>query len=221
MKLKLYAIALTGVLLFTGCDTLNNLIGRNSSATGTSTGSTTDSSKNTNGSVLTDILNGVFGTKSFSQKDMVGVWNFQSTACTFETDNLLKKAGGAIVASQVENEFNKYCEKMGINRTSTSFTFKSDSTYSAKLGKIKLSGKYLLDPSTGKLTLTYMLGAGRINGYASRSGSDLKLLFDADSMLKLMKTLSTFTNNTSVEVLGKMADMYDGMLLGFNTVKIR
>ena len=34
-----------------------------------------------------------------------------------------------------------------------------------------------------------------------------------------MKFVSQFTQNTSVEVLGKMADLYDGMLLGFDMRK--
>jgi hypothetical protein len=32
----------------------------------------------------------------------------------------------------------------------------------------------------------------------------------------MMKTLSMFTKNNSVEILAAMADLYDGMLLGFD-----
>lgn len=215
MKRTFFAFILAGSILLTGCSTLNGLLGGSSA----SKDAGTETTKSSDTSVLTDILSGVFGSRTFTQKDMVGTWNYESTACAFETENLLKKAGGAVVATQVENEFDKYCTKVGINQTSTSFTFNADSTYSAKLGKVKLSGKYHLDPATKKVTLTYMFGVGKINGFASKSGSDLKLLFDADSMLKLMKILSQFTDNTSIEVLGKMADMYDGMLLGFDLKK--
>ena len=181
------------------------------------TSSASKASKST--SVLGGIINKITGTSSLTNKDLVGKWEFQGTDCAFETDNLLKKAGGAIVATQVEAKFDDMCKKAGIKTSNTSFTFNADSTYSARLGLGKISGKYLVNDSTHSVTMSYMFGIGKLHAVAKKSGSDLKLLFDADSMLKLMKVLSKFTSDTSVEVLGKMADMYDGMLLGFDMKK--
>lgn len=145
---------------------------------------------------------------------MIG--GYKGTACTFETENLLKKAGGALVATQVEKSFNEYCTKIGIKEGKSDFTFSEDSTYSAKLGLLKLSGKYKLDEENKVVTMTYLRGLGKMTANVHRSGSGLKLMFDADSFLKMMKTLSMFTKNNSVEVLAAMADLYDGMLLGFD-----
>lgn len=170
-------------------------------------------------SVLGKIWNKIAGSTSFSQKDLVGKWDFQSTACKFETENLLKKAGGAIVASQVEDAFNEYCEKVGIKKGNCSYTFNADSTYSAKLGGVKLSGKYKMNNETKVITMSYALGMGKMNAIAVKSGNSLKLYYDADGFLKMMKTLSLFTNNNKVEILAKMAELYDGMLLGFDLDK--
>jgi len=49
-----------------------------------------------------------------SSEEFIGTWNYKGTACKFETENLLKKAGGAVVATQVEKQFNEYCNKLGI-----------------------------------------------------------------------------------------------------------
>ena len=158
----------------------------------------------------------LFANSSLSDKDLIGDWGYKGTACTFETENLLKKAGGAVVASQVEKTFNEYCMKIGISEEKCDFTFKEDSTYSAKLGLLKLSGKFRLDEEKKVLSMSYMRGLGRMTAHVHRSGSGLKLLFDADSFLQMMKTLSMFTKNNSVEILAAMADLYDGMLLGFD-----
>ncbi|MDO5664285.1 MAG: DUF4923 family protein [Bacteroidia bacterium] len=158
----------------------------------------------------------VFSNSSLSSKDLIGDWGYKGTACTFETENLLKKAGGTIVATQVKKSFNEYCTKIGISEDKSDFIFKPDSTYSAKLGLLKLSGKYRLDEEQKQVTMTYLRGLGSITAKVHRSGSGLKLMFNADGFLKMMKTLSIFTKNNSVEVLAAMADLYDGMLLGFD-----
>lgn len=157
----------------------------------------------------------LFANSSLSGKDLVGDWGYKETACTFKTKNLLKKAGGAVVAAQVEKTFNEYCTKIGISEGKCDFIFKEDSTYSAKLGLLKLSGKFRLDEEKEVLSMSYMRGLGRVTANVHRSGSGLKLLFDADSFLQMMKTLSMFTKNNSVEIMAAMADLYDGMLLGF------
>lgn len=173
----------------------------------------------TNTSTLSKLWNKLTGTNDFKQSDLVGKWGYQSTACTFETENLLKKAGGVVVASQVESKFNDYCKKAGIKQGTCSFTFNSDSTYSAKIGLMKLSGKYRLNTETKWITMSYALGIGKMNAQAVKSGDNLKLMFDADGFLKMMKTMSMFTKDNSIEILAAMADMYDGMLLGFDLDK--
>lgn len=165
-------------------------------------------------SVLTKIWN-KFTHSSFTQKDLTGTWNFRSTACVFETENLLKKAGGSIVATQVENKFDEYFRKVGIKNGTCNFTFNPDSTYSAKLGVAKLSGKFTMDEKTKLVTMNYLLGIAKMRATAVKSGNKMKLLFDADAFLKTMKTLSMFTKDNSIEILAAMADLYDGMLIGF------
>lgn len=184
------------------------------SVSGAQTKTTTNNTKPESG--FSGLLGKITGS-SHKQMDLAGTWEFQGTSCAFETDNLLKKAGGAIVATQVESKFDGMCQSAGINKGNTRFVFNTDSTYSANLGFASISGKYSLtasEPQT-QLTMTYLLGLGKLNAVVRQSGSKINLLFDADSMLKLMKILSKFTDDSSVAVLAKMNDMYDGMLLGF------
>lgn len=148
-----------------------------------------------------------------------GKWLYMRPACVFETENLLKKAGGAVVATQVESKFKDYFKKMGVTEGKSNFTFKNDSTYSASLGLAKFSGKYSINAKTKDLTMTYALGIGKLHAKTVKSGNNLKILFDADGFLKLMKFLSTFTKDNSIEILAAMDDLYDGMLLGVDLKK--
>lgn len=214
-KTILLAFTLSFALLFSSCTSLLDFVGTTpSNKTEKTTGSI-----ETAGNVLGDILESVMGRVPLTQKSMLGTWNFQGTSCAFETENLLKKAGGAVVASQVEAKFDETCKKMGITGNNTSFQFNADSTYTGFIGGVKISGKYQLDPQAKKVKMSYMLGMAHIDASVAVTSRDMKLLFDADAVLKLLKFVSKFTNDPSIEVLGKMADMYDGMLLGFDLRK--
>ncbi len=194
------------------------LFGSCSLTSGTLAGSSEKKSAD-EGKVLGDILNAVTGKLPVTQKNMVGTWNYQGTSCAFETENLLKKAGGAVVATQVEDKFDETCTKLGISEKNTGFVFNADSTYTGRIGGVKISGKFILNPQTKQVQMSYLLGVGHLKATVAVSPREMKILFDADSFLKLMKFISQFTDDTSVEVLGKMADMYDGMLLGFDLKK--
>ena len=173
----------------------------------------------TSGSALGKIWSKLTSSAALSEKDLIGKWDYRGSACTFETENLLKKAGGSVVATQVENKFDDYLQKVGVRKGTSYFTFNDDGSYSAKLGVAKLSGKYSLDEKTKMLTMSYMLGVAKMHPRVVKSGKTLKLMYDADSFLKLMKTLSMFTKDNSIEILAAMADLYDGMLLGFDVAK--
>lgn len=205
-------LILCTLIVLSSCDILSGTSEKINSNNKTSNSTRTES-------VLSDILNTVMGKAPLTYKNMVGTWNFNKSAVAFETDNLLKKAGGTVVASQVQAKLDESSKSLGINSNNTTFTFNADSTYSAKLRGIKISGKYTIDAKTKQVRMSYLMGVAHLNATAAVSSRNMKLLFDADSFLKLMKFLSQFTNNTSIEVLGKMADMYDGMLMGFDMKK--
>ena len=168
---------------------------------------------------LENIKNKVANTLGISSVPVIGKWNYVRPACVFESENLLKKAGGAVVATQVENKFKEYFDKVGIKAGKSYFIFKDENTYSANLGLAKLSGKYSIDAENNNISLTSGMGIEKLNGKLFKSGNSMKIMFDADGFLKLMKFLSTFTKDNSIEILAAMDDLYDGMLLGFDLVK--
>ena len=205
-----FALIISSLFVLNSCGILSETSGKSGS---------TDQSPGS-GSVLSDILNTVMGKAPLTYKNMSGTWDYNKSAVAFETDNLLKKAGGIVIATQVEEKLNETSKSLGITSANTTFTFNTDSTYTAKIRGVKISGKYTIDAQTKKIRMSYLLGVGHLDAVAAVSANNMKLLFDADSFLKLMKFISQFTNNTSIEVLGKMAEMYDGMLMGFDLRKL-
>jgi len=171
-------------------------------------------------SLLNNILNKVSeATSQNLDMDISGTWEYEGSACNFETSNILKQAGGALVANQVENKFDSYLAKIGIKEGAGSFIFNTDSTYSATLGKAKFSGNYTLDTDSKTVTLTYLKGIGKIKADVEKSSSSLQLLFDADNLLKMLKMINSAANNSTLKALTTLTDAYDGVQLGFELGK--
>lgn len=162
---------------------------------------------------VTNIIKEVTGNKTFN---IEGTWNYKGTACEFESDNLLKKAGGALASSALENKLDEYCLKAGIKPGSFNYTFKADSTFTNTYGKKTFRGKYSINNDT--VTLKYF-GLVAFQAKANTSNNNLVLLFDADKLLKLMSTLGNMSKSTAMQTLSNLADQYDGARLGFDLSK--
>jgi hypothetical protein len=100
------------------------------------------------------------------------------------------------------------------------FTFNSDDTFSMVLGKRTLTGKYIYEASTHKITLefaTSLLKLGSMTGYAYIDGQDMDIVFDCNKLYNFLTKLGS-----KVSALGgimKITESYDGMMLGFSLSK--
>ncbi len=147
--------------------------------------------------------------------NLEGTWNYKGSACEFKTENLLKKAGGAVAASALENKMDEYYSQVGIEKGAFGYTFSADSTFTNTYQGKKLTGTYSVNPKTSEICLRYFRVLP-VRGVAKVSGSHLSLLFDADKLLKLFTAISTMSSSTTVSTIGKLADGYDGLRLGFD-----
>ncbi len=166
-------------------------------------------------SVIDDIISAVMGNTPLTKEAMVGKWSYTGTSVAFETENYLKKAGGKVASLQAERKFNDVSRKVGLSAQNTYFIFNKDNTYKAIIRGIPLAGSYTIDAKSKKVKLTYLLGLGSLDATVVLSGSRMQVMFDADSILKIVKIAGQVTGDSNLKVLGDMAEMYDGMLLGF------
>lgn len=152
-----------------------------------------------------------------SAVDMTGTWTYAGSAVEFESDNLLKKAGGAVAASTVETKIDEQLTKVGIVAGSTSFTFNSDSTFTIS-GKRTINGTYSYnaEDATVNLKVNALLGT---TAMVSGASSQLCLLFEADKLLQLITLVSGKVNNSTLKTISSLASEYEGMNLGLTLKK--
>lgn len=164
------------------------------------------------------ILNTVKQANALQFEDLVGTWQYKSPACQFKSDELLQKAGGVALAESMEKKLGDAYAKAGIKPGSYSYTFNSDSTFVNQIGKKKLKGTYSYDVNSGKLVLKYYsLLASELQ--IAKAGETISLLFNADRLLQLVTWISSHSNTTALKTINKVAEQYDGMLLGYDMTK--
>lgn len=193
-------------------DLLNSLGGKSSDDGNSSSGGVLDA--------LGGIVSNVTANNKFSVDDLVGTWNYTAPAVSFESDNALKKVGGAAAATAVEAKLEPYYTKLGL--TATVLEVATDHTFVLKLGKIQLKGSVEKDEENnlvfsfsafGKISL------GKMKAHATKSGSTLNLTFDATKLVQILTKVSSAVNVQTLTTLSQLLSSYEGIYMGFKLRK--
>ena len=175
---------------------------------------------------LKDILGGVVNAvkgSTTTEQTIVGEWGYTQPAIALKSENVLAQAGSSLMSGTIEKKMATYYEKVGLKAGSAAITLTEDKQFTLTMGKRTLQGTYEFDGASNALTLNFTtktsVKIGKIKGEAQVSGGDLKLLFAADKMLKIIKGLSAVSNNSSIAAISQVADQYDGMSLGMTFAK--
>lgn len=228
MKKLLFSVSLVLTLFLTSCgstgsNALSALVGGLPAVNNNQ--QTTEIEKqpvmgNGTGSILENLLGDVLGSsKKLSQKSIIGTWNFQGSACVFETENLLMKAGGEVAATKLEEKVNAAMQRVGIRPGSCSYTFNEDGTFKSVMLGRTLSGTYKLDAANKKITMFYLGGIMQSTAHVVLVNNKLSLLYDSDKLLKVVNTMSTLSGSTAARALSQILNAYDGMLVGMELSK--
>lgn len=213
-KAKVIVVAAATVLM-TACGTLGQT-GVSGSSAGSVLGDVLGSvlqNSNTIGNVITSVI----GAQKVSAADLVGSWSYSSPGCAFTSEKLLAQAGGEVVAAQIKSKVLPYYQKIGISSQNTTITFNQDGTYSASFRGTPMSGKWIYDEASSKVTLQGLLL--NINCYAKRNTNGIGLLFEAKKLLTLLQTAAAMSGNSNIQTVGEISKSYDGVRLGFDFSK--
>ena len=168
-----------------------------------------------------DILNNILGgllTKGLTEQSIYGTWVYQSPEVRFESENLLAKAGGQVVAANVERKLEAYLSKVGIKQGATIYTFNEDKTYSIVTGGRTISqGTYTFNAKSLTLKMQGTMGLLNQNCTVGMDGTNLCILYDADKLLNVMNSVGSVlgqVSSTAGTVAGIFGDNYKGMKLG-------
>lgn len=167
-------------------------------------------------SVLGNIISVFAGNILTNQNTIVGTWNYTQPCVQFESESLLAKAGGAVIAEKAENTLATYYQKIGITPGSCTFTFNSNNTMQYTIGSRAFQGSYVFDSSKKTVTITTQMGT-KVTAYVSISGRNMGLTFDASKLLTLINSASAASS--ALSSIGAVAGNYSGMKLGFEFIK--
>lgn len=179
------------------------------------------SSSSATGSILGAVLGSILGQNNqISQEKLIGTWKYQGSECKFESENLLKQAGGEFITSSVESKIDNMFSKIGIKKGTSTVTFEKDGTCSFGLGGRTISGTYEFDQETGKLVMTGTLGLMQSEGYIVKNNEGgISILFNADKLLDMVNFISSKTSSTSIRSISSLLGSYDGIKVGMNLKK--
>lgn len=223
MKKTILSVALLATsLLFTSCFGAGTT-GTTTTTTPTSTGSTVGSDVLSAGtSILGDLIGGLLS-KTITEKTFVGTWTYQTPEVRFESENLLAKAGGSVMASSIEQKLDSYLSKVGITKGVTTFTFKDDKSYTIQTkGRVISSGTYTYDRNTQTLKMQGTFGLLNQECFVGMDGTNLCLLYEADKLLTVLNSAASIlgqANSTLGSVASVFGNNYNGMKVGFSLSK--
>lgn len=151
--------------------------------------------------------------------EIPGTWSYIDVAVEFESADALTSAGGKVAAQTVEEKVKPYLEKVGIKPGAFNFTFLEDGTATTTLGKKTVKGTWSYNKEEEKVTLG--IGGKEFSVRMTENGEHINILFPADKLLELVKTVSTKSSNTTIVAIGAIVKAYDGMNVGFECEKVK
>ena len=151
---------------------------------------------------------------------LVGKWSYDEPAIQFESDNLLKKAGGAVASQGVADKLVPYFEKIGFKQGNVALELREDNTCTYTFGGTSFDGTYEFDEVNKKLTLKTSL-IPLPTAYLSVVGDQMAMTFDSNKLLSPAQTVSQFSSQPTLTAISNLADSYDGMKTGFTFTKTK
>lgn len=148
-----------------------------------------------------------------SKENIVGTWTYKQPSISFESNDLLKQAGGQLTSAAIEKKLAEQFTKVGITAGKFLITFGNDNTFSTiKNGAVTTSGTYVLNGS--KITFSYLEGSAKVTGYAQMKNGLLSISFDSSKVIDVMSKMSKYSANTTLSTISSLASSFNGMKTG-------
>ena len=175
------------------------------------------------GKVVSSAIGGEAGSiisskNNVSKENIVGTWTYKQPSIIFESNDLLKQAGGQLTSAAIEKKLAEQFTKVGITAGKFLITFGSDNTFSTiKNGVVTTSGTYVLNGS--KITFSYLENSAKITGYAQMKNGLLSISFDSSKVLDVMSKMSKYSANTTLSTISSLAGSFNAMKTGVALAK--
>lgn len=190
-------------------DVLKNVLGG---------GSSSDSQASAVGNGIASVLQNLIGTAALSNASLKGTWVYDTPAVVFESENLLKKAGGSLVTGTLETKMQTYLTKFGFAPGKVEITFDGAGKFTMKIAGKESSGTYNVEGSEVTLARNGLL-SHPVSANIAVVGKEMQMTFKADKLLEFFTKISSLAPSSTLNTIGSLAGSYDGMQIGFRFKK--
>ena len=167
-------------------------------------------------SSITDLLS---GKSALTKEAIVGTWNYTGSAVSFKSENnALSNIASGVAQSTIEKKLDGYLQKVGISQGLFGFTFNEDGTMVIKYGSKTFNGTWDLDKENAKLIMK-VASFVNMKGYVAVKNGKMELLFDATTMMKIVKSVTSVYKNSTLQTINGILNQYDQMYAGFRLTK--
>lgn len=164
------------------------------------------------GSTAKDYVSALLGKDKVTAEDLVGTWTYSEPVLVLESDQVLGKIGGAVMAQTAEKKLSSVMEKIGVKPGVVKMTFNSDGTYTCELNGHTIRGTYEVQNAT--LTLK-KLNFTALSANVKKTGNSLQLAVQADKLLTLVSSLTSIVpEDGMLSTVTSLFKSYDGMQVG-------
>ena len=214
---------------------LQGLFGKltGSSSQSSSSSSSNESSSDSNSSSSSNSLSNIFGalggvvenlisTDNIEISSLAGTWQYATPAVAFKSDDLLKKAGGAAVASQVEAKLENYYKYLRLQ--SMQLTIDQAGAFTMAFNKIALSGNITKDEEGNILfnfTVAGQINIGTVKTYVTKSGNSLNIMYDISKLVTILEKVGSYVGNSTISSITSLLGTYDGITAGFKLTRVQ
>lgn len=175
---------------------------------------------NTDANDALGAIGSLLGQSNVEVKDLAGSWTYAKPAVSFQSDNLLKQAGGLVAAQAVENKILPYYKQFGVDKMT--MTVDKDGQFVINVRNIPAKGVIEKD-SDGNFSFNFQaLGTykiGKIKAYVVKSGSNIDITFDVTKAMEIATKLLSSTGNSNLSALSSLLGGYDGLCVGVELAK--
>ena len=164
------------------------------------------------GSTAKDYVSALLGKDKVTAEDLVGTWTYSEPVLVLESDQVLGKIGGAVMAQTAEKKLSSVMEKIGVKPGVVKMTFNSDGTYTCELNGHTIRGTYEVQDAT--LTLK-KLNFTALSANVKKTGNSLQLAVQADKLMTLVSSLTSIVpEDGMLSTVTSLFKSYDGMQVG-------
>lgn len=162
---------------------------------------------------LLDALKGVVD--AVKPKNLVGTWSYTGTDMKIKGDDVLSRVGGQLASKELEESLDTQLQKVGIQPGRYVLTFREDGTYTAKINKRTVEGKYTFEKESGMIVMTPRHGLTHSEMTVEMKGNELSLLYDSSKFLDVVKGISGVVGkHSSLKIFDSLLQKCKGMYMG-------